>query len=126
VLGKDVFVNVVGGLRVEETALDLGVCLAVASSACGRPLPEGTAVFGEVGLTGEVRSVSRPEARVAEALQMGFSRIVLPASAARAVSGQVELLAVRSVREALRLFVVSSGEQNPRDPFPRAPAPAGK
>lgn len=75
---RDVFVNVAGGIRIEEPAVDLGVILAVASSAEDIPLDAQTAVFGEVGLGGEVRAVGRLEARLSEARQLGFERIVLP------------------------------------------------
>jgi DNA repair protein RadA/Sms len=75
----DVFLNVTGGLRVDEPAADLGMVAAVASSATGRALPADVVVWGEVGLTGEVRSVARSEARLREAARQGFRRCVLPA-----------------------------------------------
>jgi DNA repair protein RadA/Sms len=80
---QDVFLNVAGGLRVEEPAADLAVIAAVASSVQGRPLPDDVALWGEVGLTGEVRSVARAEARGREAARQGFRRCVLPAGNAR-------------------------------------------
>jgi DNA repair protein RadA/Sms len=76
---QDVFLNVAGGLRVDEPAADLAVVAAVASSVRGRPLPGDVALWGEVGLTGEVRSVARAEARAREAARQGFRRCVLPA-----------------------------------------------
>lgn len=80
----DAYINIAGGLRLSEPALDLGVCLAVISAFRGRPVPEGTIAFGEVGLSGEVRAVSLAEARVAEAARLGFTTILLPkASASR-------------------------------------------
>jgi DNA repair protein RadA/Sms len=78
VLSEDVFVNVVGGLRVAEPAIDLGVACAVASSARGRSVDARTVVFGEVGLTGEVRAVSFADMRLAEAAKLGFQRCLLP------------------------------------------------
>jgi DNA repair protein RadA/Sms len=78
--GSDVFVNVVGGVDVNEPAADLGVVLAVASSLKDRPLPPGTAVMGEVGLGGEIRGVSRAEERIIEAERMGFERVILPSA----------------------------------------------
>jgi len=75
---QDVFVNVVGGVKVSEPAADLAVLLAVASSFRGKALPKGTTVFGEIGLTGEVRPVQRGEDRVKEAAKLGFDRVVLP------------------------------------------------
>jgi DNA repair protein RadA/Sms len=76
---QDVFLNVAGGLRVDEPAADLAVVAAVASSLRGRPLPDDVVCWGEVGLTGEVRSVARADARVREAARQGFRRCVLPA-----------------------------------------------
>lgn len=73
----DVYVNVAGGLRVSEPALDLAVVLAVASSRLGRPVPSGLAAAGEVGLSGEIRAVSQPDRRAREAHRMGFGRLLL-------------------------------------------------
>lgn len=77
----DVYVNVTGGVRVEEPAVDLGVALAVASAFRDRPVQGGTACFGEVGLTGDVRFVSGGQRRVGELLKMGFGRIIGPVGA---------------------------------------------
>ena len=78
VLSEDVFVNVAGGMRVAEPAIDLGIACAVASSARGRAVDARTVVFGEVGLTGEVRAVSFADVRLAEAAKLGFQRCLLP------------------------------------------------
>lgn len=75
---KDVYINVVGGLRLDDPAADLAVCMAVASAAAGRRIQDDTVVFGEVGLGGEVRSVISPEKRIAEAKKLGFRRAVAP------------------------------------------------
>ncbi|MCY4658630.1 MAG: DNA repair protein RadA [Acidobacteria bacterium] len=101
--GEDVFVNIAGGLTVSEPAADLGVVAAVASSMRGRRIRAGTAVFGEVGLGGEVRSASRAELRLREAAQLGFTRCVLPAGDAdrTRASQDCALHGVRSVEEAL-------------------------
>lgn len=77
---RDLFVNVVGGVEVEEPALDLPLCLAVASAYYGKPVPAEVAAFGEVGLAGEVRGVGSPAPRAAEAAALGFKRLLLPAS----------------------------------------------
>ena len=77
-LGDDVFVNVAGGITVDEPAADLGVAAAVASSFRNRPVAPGTAVFGEVGLAGEIRAITQAARRIREAAQMGFSRCLLP------------------------------------------------
>ena len=83
VLDRDVFVNVAGGLRLVEPAIDLGVACAVASSARGRALDARTVVFGEVGLAGEIRAVPLCEQRLGEAARLGFSRAIVPAQNAR-------------------------------------------
>ena len=75
--GQDLFVNVAGGVRLTEPAADLGVSLAVASSFLDRPVPADTLIFGEVGLTGEVRAVSSPEVRLKEGAKLGFKRALL-------------------------------------------------
>jgi len=101
VLTDDVFVSVAGGLEVDEPAADLGVAAAIASSFRNRPVPLGTAVFGEVGLGGEVRGTGQSALRVREAAQMGFTRCVMPAkSVPPAVSG-IELVGVATLKEAL-------------------------
>ena len=83
---QDVFLNVAGGLRVDEPAADLAIVAAVASSQRGRPLAEDLVVWGEVGLTGEVRAVARPDARLREAARQGFGRCVLPAGNAKGLA----------------------------------------
>src|SRR5207249_7823037 len=83
---QDVFLNVAGGLRIDEPAADLAVVAAVASSARGRALADDVVIWGEVGLTGEVRAVGRAETRRREAGRQGFRRCVLPASTARGLA----------------------------------------
>jgi DNA repair protein RadA/Sms len=75
---SDIFVNVTGGLRVAEPAVDLGIVAALASSFLDRPVETGTVVFGEVGLTGEIRGIAQADVRVREAARMGFRRCILP------------------------------------------------
>jgi DNA repair protein RadA/Sms len=84
---SDVFVNVVGGLSLTEPAADLGVVVALASSRADRPLKAGTVVFGEVGLTGEVRPVRLAGARLKEAARLGFTRAVVAAGSDRGGEG---------------------------------------
>jgi DNA repair protein RadA/Sms len=81
---RDLFVNLVGGLSLREPALDLAVAAALVSSLADRPIPAELAVFGEVGLLGEVRAVSRAAERVREAAALGFGRVALPARDAAA------------------------------------------
>ena len=108
--GEDVFVNIAGGLRVEEPAADLSVAAAIASSLRNRPVAAATAVFGEVGLAGEVRGTTQALLRVREAAQLGFRRCVLPkanldpADRALADSG-CELIGVGALGEALEVLI---------------------
>jgi DNA repair protein RadA/Sms len=106
-VADDVFVNVAGGMAVDEPAADLAVLAAVASSVRNRPVVERTAVFGEVGLAGEVRAVSQAALRVREAAQLGFTRCVMPENncAAADVPDGMELAGVRTVSEALDLLM---------------------
>jgi DNA repair protein RadA/Sms len=100
---QDVFLNVAGGLRVDEPAADLAVVAAVASSVAARPLPDDVVVWGEVGLTGEVRSVARGESRLREAAREGFARCIVPASNAAGLPAVAGMGAqgVRAVDELL-------------------------
>ena len=103
----DVFVNVAGGIAVDEPAADLGVVAAVASSVRNRPVKASTAVFGEVGLAGEVRGVTQAALRVREAAQMGFTRCVVAQGncAPEDAPEGCELVAVRQVSEALDALI---------------------
>ena len=106
-MGEDVFVNIAGGMSVEEPAADLAVLAAVASSVRNRPIKQGTVVFGEVGLAGEVRGTTQSALRVREAAQMGFSRCILPPGslAPADAPGGIELVDVRTVGEALDALI---------------------
>lgn len=77
---KDIFINVVGGLRLNDAAADLAVCMAIASAAAGRKLDEKLVVFGEIGLGGEIRSVTAADRRIAEAKKLGFAHAIAPAT----------------------------------------------
>ncbi len=98
---QDVYVNVVGGLRVEEPAADLGVALAIASSLRDAPVDPELAVMGEVGLSGEVRGVSHLEQRLREAGKLGFKRCLVPYSSKVPRVPELEVLTARSLEEAL-------------------------
>ncbi len=91
----DIFINVAGGVRLTEPAVDLGIVSALASSFLGRPIDEGTVVCGEVGLTGEVRGVGRMEARIKEAAKMGFTHCVLPKTDARDTFPKTDISLIR-------------------------------
>jgi DNA repair protein RadA/Sms len=99
----DLFVNVVGGLRVDEPAADLAIAMAIVSSARDRPLPPDMVFIGEVGLSGELRAVGHMELRLAEAAQLGFRRCLLPRTARRLreVPPELTLLPARTLAEAI-------------------------
>lgn len=82
---SDVFVNIAGGIAIQDPAVDLGVAMALASSFYDAPLPQGVAFIGEVGLTGEIRHVSYAEQRVTEAFRLGMVDVVIPTTAAESI-----------------------------------------
>ena len=101
VAGRDVFVNVAGGLETTEPAADLAVAMAAVSSLTGRPLAGRTTILGEIGLAGEIRSVARLDARLREASRLGFDTALVPSGAAPASSSGLRVVAVRHLAEAL-------------------------
>ncbi len=104
---QDVYVNIVGGLRPEGTYTDLAVAMAVISSCLGKPLDSKTLVLGEIGLTGDLRSVQNAEKIVREADRLGFSRIILPVKNAERLHagiGSIKVIGVRNIREVRKLF----------------------
>src|SRR5882762_7868947 len=103
VLGDDVFVNVAGGMTIDEPAADLGIVAAIASSFKNVPVDERSAVFGEVGLAGEVRATSQASVRVREAYAMGFRRCVIPHGNLTGLQYDdgIEVIGVRNVGDAL-------------------------
>ena len=102
-LAQDIFLNVAGGVRLVEPAIDLGVLAVLASSYLNRPVPDRTVLFGEVGLTGEVRAVAQPELRVNEAARLGFDRCFLPQGNLKGlkVPKGIKLVGVKNVSEVL-------------------------
>jgi DNA repair protein RadA/Sms len=104
--GEDIYINVAGGLTIDEPAVDLGVVMAVVSSLKNMPLPGDMAFFGEVGLSGEIRSVGQPLVRIKEAQALGFRSVLLPAGNLAALDREappgIECLGARTVREALQ------------------------
>jgi len=104
--GQDVFLNIAGGLRIQEPAADLAVLTALASSVRNKPVPDDAVFVGEVGLGGEVRSVNRAESRFSEAARLGFSRVILPRRNLTKKTKQVDgvrLIPVDTVREAMEV-----------------------
>jgi len=103
----DVFVNVAGGIRIEEPAADLGMAVAIVSSLKDMPVDSGAAVIGEVGLGGEIRSIHHGEKRVTEAAKLGFSRVILPRDNLRgkAVPEGIEIIQVETIDRALDVLL---------------------
>lgn len=102
----DAYVNIAGGIRMNEPASDLGIVMAIASSYKNKPIAEDTIVFGEVGLSGEVRAVTMPEQRVAEAKKLGFKTCIVPEVSLKTI-GEVEgieIIGVKSVNQAMNLL----------------------
>lgn len=102
----DAYVNIAGGMKIQEPAIDLGVAMAIVSSFKNRPVDESVVVFGEVGLSGEVRAVSMAEQRVQEAKKLGFSTCILPRANADILRGkyEIEIIGVSNVQEAIGLI----------------------
>jgi DNA repair protein RadA/Sms len=103
---KDIFINVAGGIKIYEPAIDLGIISTTASSFLNKPIPRKTVTFGEVGLSGEVRGVSQTELRLKEAVKLGFSRCLLSKKSIKTLKTTVdmELIGVSSVTELLEVL----------------------
>jgi DNA repair protein RadA/Sms len=104
--GQDIYLNVAGGMVIDEPAADLGVILAVVSCLKNKAIPGNLAVFGEVGLSGEVRSVGQPLSRIKEAYSLGFEKVIIPqgniAQLGKEDLSNMDILGVANVKEALR------------------------
>lgn len=108
---SDAYINIAGGIRMNEPAVDLGIVLAIISSYKEMPVPDDLICFGEVGLSGEVRAVNLAEQRIAEAAKLGFSRIIMPKvnlSGIRGKYSQLDLVGVENVQEAMRAILPST------------------
>jgi len=103
---QDIFLNVAGGIKVDEPAMDLGITISVASSFLDKPVHPNTVVFGEVGLTGEIRGISQAELRVRESVRLGFDRCILPkTNRERMKKGDsIQLEGVGSLGEVIKLL----------------------
>jgi DNA repair protein RadA/Sms len=103
--GHDIFLNIAGGMRIDEPALDLGVICALASSLLEKPIPSTTVVCGEVGLAGEVRAIGHVDVRIREAQRLGFSRFVLPKSNKERITREpgIELIGVANLQELMEV-----------------------
>lgn len=106
----DAYMNIVGGLYLDEPAADLAAIVAIASSYLDRPIPKELVAIGEVGLSGEIRSVNQLEMRISEVQRLGFQKCLIPAHSARQMKGQhaLELLPVQNIGDALRVIFHSA------------------
>ena len=104
--GSDAYVNIAGGIKVNEPALDLGVVLALVSSFRNKAIDSKTVIFGEVGLSGEVRAVSQAQQRINEAIKLGFENVILPSVCLKNIknSDRINLIAVENVNDAIKLL----------------------
>lgn len=102
----DAYVNIAGGIKMNEPAIDLGIVMALVSSYKNRPIPEQTIVFGEVGLSGEVRAVNMPEQRVAEAKKLGFKQCIMPEVSCKMLKDikGIEVIGVKTINEAIQMI----------------------
>ncbi len=103
IAGQDVYVNIAGGIRIQEPAIDLAIAMAIVSSFRNKPCPEKMAVVGEVGLTGEIRGVAHLSRRMQEIKKLGFSSCLIPAGEQTEKITGLRVIAVKSLEEALRL-----------------------
>jgi DNA repair protein RadA/Sms len=108
--GNDIFLNIAGGIRIEEPALDLGVICALSSSLLNRSIPSTTVVCGEVGLAGEIRATGQIEMRVREAERLGFTRFILPRGNLERLTwkGKMDLQGVATIQEVLEIIFSST------------------
>lgn len=103
--GLDVYINIVGGLKLDEPAADLSIALALYSSLTDKIVSDKTIAFGEIGLGGELRNISHVEQRLSEAQRMGFEKCILPAQSLKGIDGtkySMEIIGVRSIRDAFK------------------------
>jgi DNA repair protein RadA/Sms len=104
--GCDAYVNIAGGIKVNEPALDLGIVIAIVSSYKNRPVDDKTIIFGEVGLAGEVRAVSQAQLRMNEAIKLGFKTCILPEVCLKSIkkTDKINLIGIRNLSDAIKLL----------------------
>ena len=115
---QDVFLNAVGGIKINETASDLAVLIAIVSSMTNQAVSSKTAIFGEVGLGGEIRPVSRGQERIKEASKLGFKRIIVPLKNKASDIPDVEIIGVDNLRDAVKLVFGSNRVKNDEQIYP--------
>ena len=102
-MNHDIFMNVAGGVKIDEPAVDLAIAAGIASAFLDRPIPSGSVVMGEIGLTGEIRAISHLETRVSEIIKMGFKRCIVPESNLKRmmIPGGISIIGVKTLEEAM-------------------------
>ncbi len=102
-MGHDIFMNVAGGVKIDEPAVDMGIVAAIASSFLDKPIPDGTLLLGEVGLAGEIRGIGHVETRITEAKKMGFTRCLLPESNRKRLTGidGITIVGIENISEGI-------------------------
>ena len=115
---QDVFLNAVGGIKISETASDLAVLIAIVSSMTNQAVSSKTAIFGEVGLGGEIRPVSRGQERIKEASKLGFTRIIVPLKNKAADIPGVEIIGVDNLRDAVKVVFGSNRVNHDEQVYP--------
>ncbi len=99
---QDIFVNISGGIKLVEPAVDLAIAASIVSSFRNKPIPKGSAFFGEIGLTGDIRHISQAEKRVREAIRMGITKVILPISDAKTIKAEnAHIVGVKNISDAL-------------------------
>jgi DNA repair protein RadA/Sms len=109
---QDIYVNIVGGLRISEPAADLAVALAIASSYRNRRADPDLVLMGEIGLSGELRSVSQLERRLSEAAKLGFKRAMVPATGAPAAAAGLDILPAHSLADVVERALRPAGAEH--------------
>lgn len=101
---QDIYINVAGGMKLAEPAIDLSIAVAIASSCLEFVIPSDTVAIGEIGLTGEIRSVTAIDKRINEAEKLGFKRIIIPYGNSKNISSSIEIIPVKNINQVLNLF----------------------
>ena len=106
----DVYINVVGGMKLDEPALDLTIAMALVSSLKDYAIRDDVLAFGEIGLAGEIRAISHCEQRLKEAARLGFTRCIVPKhnlrSIGKSLQNEIEIIGVRSIRQAFEALII--------------------
>jgi DNA repair protein RadA/Sms len=103
----DVFVNIAGGIKIDEPAVDMGIAVSITSSLRDIPVDSNSVAVGEIGLGGEIRTVGQIEKRVQEAAKLGFKRIIIPQNNLKSVKtqGEIEIVGVEKIEEAIKELI---------------------